>query len=171
MKSKFLYQDVDVVSLADKGIVVRCFVCRNYEKVLMGMGKLCDNIRVTKMDSCLLLTVCLSRRILRLWTSVIDFIHSERVWSSTSSFLAQRVVYTLHAFMIISKFWCHENETGSLYFGHLRKRSRSLSFRTLLRSPVTIWPHGSQRNSEPEQEQDRGFLERLWKSIFCRLVL
>ena len=26
MKSKFLYQDVDVVSLADKGIVVRCFV-------------------------------------------------------------------------------------------------------------------------------------------------
>ena len=35
MKSKFFYQDVDVVSLADKGIVVRCFVCRNYDKVLM----------------------------------------------------------------------------------------------------------------------------------------
>ena len=48
MKSKFLYQDVDVVSLADKGIVVRCFVCRNYDKVLMETGKLCDNIRVTK---------------------------------------------------------------------------------------------------------------------------
>ena len=51
MKSKFLYQDVDVVSLADKGIVVRCFVCRNYDKVLMETGKLCDNIRVTKMFS------------------------------------------------------------------------------------------------------------------------
>ena len=48
MKSKFLYQDVDVVSLADKGIVVRCIVCRNYDKVLMETGKLCDNIRVTK---------------------------------------------------------------------------------------------------------------------------
>ena len=48
MKSKFLYQDVDVVSLADKGIVVRCFVCRNNDKVLMETGKLCDNIRVTK---------------------------------------------------------------------------------------------------------------------------
>ena len=72
MKSKFLYQDVDVVSLADKGIVVRCFVCRNYDKVLMETGKLCDNIRVTKMDSCLVLTECLSRRILRLSTSPID---------------------------------------------------------------------------------------------------
>ena len=48
MKSKFLYQDVDVVSLADKGIVVRCFVCRNYDKVLMETGKFCDNIRVIK---------------------------------------------------------------------------------------------------------------------------
>ena len=61
MKSKFLYQDVDVVSLADKGIVVRCFVCRNYDKVLMETAKLCDNIRVTKMDSCLVLKECLSR--------------------------------------------------------------------------------------------------------------
>ena len=48
MKPTFLYQDVDVVSLADKGIVVRCFVCRNYDKVLIETGKLCDNIRVTK---------------------------------------------------------------------------------------------------------------------------
>ena len=48
MKSKFLYQDVDVVSLADKGIVVRCFVCRNYDEVLMETGKLCENIRVIK---------------------------------------------------------------------------------------------------------------------------
>ena len=35
----------------------------------------------------------------------------------------------------------HENETGSLYFGPLRKRSLSVSFHTILRSPVTIWPH------------------------------
>ena len=48
MKSKFLYRDVDVVSLSYKGIVVRCFVCRNYDKVLMETGKLCVNIRVTK---------------------------------------------------------------------------------------------------------------------------
>ena len=82
MKSKFLYQDVDVVSLADKGIIVRCFVCRNYDKVLMETEKLCDNIRVTKMDSCLVMIECLSRRILRLSTSPIDLIHSERVSSS-----------------------------------------------------------------------------------------
>ena len=92
MKSKFLYQDFDVVSLADKGIVIRCFVCRNYDKVLMETGKLCDNIRVTKMDSCLVLTECLSRLILRLSTSPIDLIHSERVSSSTSSFFAHRLV-------------------------------------------------------------------------------
>ena len=50
MKSNFLYQDVDVVSLVDKGIVVRCFVCRNYDKTLMETGKqwVCDNTRVTK---------------------------------------------------------------------------------------------------------------------------
>ena len=48
MKSKFLYQDVDVLSLADKDIVVRCFVCRNYDEVLMETGKFCDNIRVIK---------------------------------------------------------------------------------------------------------------------------
>ena len=47
MKSMFLYQDADVVSLADKGIIVRFFVCRNYDKVLMETGKICDNIRVT----------------------------------------------------------------------------------------------------------------------------
>ena len=50
MKSKFLYQGVDVVSLADKGIVVRCFVCRNYDKVHMETGKFCDNIRVIKSN-------------------------------------------------------------------------------------------------------------------------
>ena len=48
MKSKFLYQDVDLVSLADKGKAVRYFVCRSYDKCVMESGKLCDNIRVTK---------------------------------------------------------------------------------------------------------------------------
>ena len=138
MKSKFLYQDVDVVSLADKSIVVRCFVCRNYDKVLMETGKLCDNIRVTKMDSCLVLTECLSRRILRFSTLPIDLINSEKVSSSTSSFFAHRLAYASHASMIISKFWCHVNETCYLYFGPLWKKSLSLSFRTILRSPVII---------------------------------
>ena len=35
MESKFLDQDVDVVFLANKGIVIGCFVSRNYNKVLM----------------------------------------------------------------------------------------------------------------------------------------
>ena len=48
MESKFLDQDVDVVSLANKGIVIGCFVGRNYNKILMETGKLTGNIRVTK---------------------------------------------------------------------------------------------------------------------------
>ena len=35
MESKFLDQDVDVVSLANKGIVIGCFVGRNYNKILI----------------------------------------------------------------------------------------------------------------------------------------
>ena len=136
MKSKFLYQDVDVVFLADKCVVVRCFVCRTKfswrrESSVTTSGSL-------KMDSCLVLTECLRRRILRFSTSPIDLIHSKRVSSSTSSFFAHRLAYASQSSMIISKLWCHENETGSLYFGPLRRRSRSLSFRTILRSPVHI---------------------------------
>ena len=97
-------------------------------------------------------------------------IHSERVSSSTSSFLAHCLAYASHASMIISKFWCHENETGSLNFGPLRKRSLSLSFCKILRSPVTTWPHGAYINSEPGQVQGRGFWERLLNSICCRLL-
>ena len=63
-KSKFLYQDTDVILPADKCIDVRSFVCRNYDKVLMETGKFSDNLS-QKMDSCLVLTGCLSRRILR----------------------------------------------------------------------------------------------------------
>ena len=48
MESKFLDQDVDVVSLANKGIVTGCFVSRNYNKILMETGKLTGNLRVTK---------------------------------------------------------------------------------------------------------------------------
>ena len=139
MESKFLDQDVDVLSLANKGIVIGCFVGRNYNKILMETGKFTENIRVTKMDSDLVLTECFSRRILRFTTSPIDLIHSERVSSSTPSFLAHTLAYVSCASMIISKFWCRENETGSLNLGPLRKRSLSLSFCTILRSPVTKW--------------------------------
>ena len=46
IKSKFLYQDADVILPADKCIVVRSIVCRNYDKVLMETGKFSDNLRV-----------------------------------------------------------------------------------------------------------------------------
>ena len=48
MEFKFRDQDVDVVSLANRGIVIGCFVGRNYNKILMETGKLTDNIRGTK---------------------------------------------------------------------------------------------------------------------------
>ena len=135
MKSKFLYQDVDIVSLADKGIVVRCFVCRNYDKVLMETGKLCDNIRVTTNG-----LVSGVDRMFKSSDSAFKHI-TDRL-----NLLRKSVVFDIFflrpssgvrfaSSMIMSKFWCHENETGSLYFGPLRKRSRSLSFRTILRLP------------------------------------
>ena len=48
MESKFLDRDVNVVSLANKGVIIGCFVGRNYNKILIETGKLTDNIRVTK---------------------------------------------------------------------------------------------------------------------------
>ena len=38
------------MSLADKSIVVRCFVCSDYDKILMEMGKFSGNIRVTENE-------------------------------------------------------------------------------------------------------------------------
>ena len=38
----------DVMSLADKCIVVGCFVCWDYDKIIMETGKFSDNIRVTE---------------------------------------------------------------------------------------------------------------------------
>ena len=45
--SEFLCQDADIMSLADKCLVVGCFVCEDYDKILMETGKFSDNIRVT----------------------------------------------------------------------------------------------------------------------------
>ena len=119
-----------------------------------------ESLRTTsgsqKMDSDLVLTECFSRRTLRFTTLPIYLIHSERVSSSTSSFLANCLAYASHVSMIISKFWCHGNERGSVNFGPLRKRYLSLSFCTIPRSPVTTWPHGAYRNSELEQVRGRG---------------
>ena len=81
MESKFLYQDVDVVFLANKGKLIGCFVDRNYDKVIMETRSSLTALGSRKMDSALVLTECLSRRILRFTTSPIDLIHSERVSS------------------------------------------------------------------------------------------
>ena len=48
VKSKFLCQDADVISLADKCIIVRCFVCGDYDKILTETGKFTDNTKVTE---------------------------------------------------------------------------------------------------------------------------
>ena len=46
VKSKFLCQDADVLSLADKCIVVGCFVCGYCDNILI--DKFSDNIRVSE---------------------------------------------------------------------------------------------------------------------------
>ena len=50
------------MSLADKCIVFGCLVCKDYDEILMEMGKFFDNIRVTDNKiSCLVLTECFIR--------------------------------------------------------------------------------------------------------------
>ena len=44
----FPESEADVMSLADKCIVVGCFVCWDYDKLLMETGKYSDNIKVTE---------------------------------------------------------------------------------------------------------------------------
>ena len=46
VKSKFLYQDADVLWLLQTNVVVECFVCGSYDKVLIEMGKFFDNLSV-----------------------------------------------------------------------------------------------------------------------------
>ena len=113
------------------------------------------------MDPCLVLTECLSRRILRFRTSVIDLIHPEKVSTSTSSFLAHRLAYSSQVSMIMLKIWYNEYEIDSLYFGPLLKIYFSFIFRTILRSPVTIWPHGAYRNTESKQLHRVGVLGKI----------
>ena len=80
------------------------------------------------MESCLVSTECFSRRILCFITSAIDLFYSERVSTSTSSLFAHRLAYSSHASMIMPKFWCHEYETGFVYFWPLLKRYLSLIY-------------------------------------------
>ena len=130
------------MSLADKCIVLDALSAGTITKFSWRREISLTTSGSLKMDSCLVLTECFSRRILRFRTSAIELIHSERVSTSTSSFFAHRLAYSLHASMIMSEFWCHEYETGSLYFGPLLKRSPSFTLRTILRSPVTISVYG-----------------------------
>ena len=62
-----------------------------------------DNTGAQKMDSRLVFTECISCRILRFRTSAIDLIYSERVSTSTSSFLAHRLAFFPHRSMMNNK--------------------------------------------------------------------
>ena len=108
MESKFLDQDVDVVFLANKGIVIGSFVGRNYNKILMETEKFMDNIRVMKSGLGSGVDRMFKSSILRLTTSPIDLIHSERVPGSTFSFLAYCLGYASHASMIKNKSISHQ---------------------------------------------------------------
>ena len=103
VKSKFLYQDADVILLADKCIVVRSFICRNYDKVLMETGNPSDNLRVTENG----LVSGVDRAFKSsnsTFQNIGDRLNPLGVSTSTSSFLAHRLAYSSHAFMMILKF-------------------------------------------------------------------
>ena len=77
------------MSLADKCIVVGCFVCGYYDKILI-LWRRESSLTTSgsmKMDSCRVLTEWFCRRILRFRTSAI---HSKIVPTSTSSFFEGR---------------------------------------------------------------------------------
>ena len=65
MESKFLDQDVDVVFLANIGIVIGRLVGRNYKKFSWRQESSWTTSLSRKVDSDLVFTECLSRRILR----------------------------------------------------------------------------------------------------------
>ena len=105
-----------------------------------------------KMDSCLVLTECWSRQILRFRTSEIDLIQSERVPTSTSSVFAHRLTYSSHVSMIM------QNVLVPLILDMFPV--------TILRSPVTTWPHGLW-NCESEQLQGKDLGRRVAANLLC----
>ena len=89
VKSKFLYQDANVILLADKCIVVRSLSAGYMTKFSWRRESSLTTSGSQKMDSCLVLTERLIRRILRLRTSAIDSTHSERVSTSGATKMRQ----------------------------------------------------------------------------------
>ena len=135
-----------------QGIVITCFVCRNYDEILMKAGKLFTNIRVKEN-----------------WLVSGD----DRMFKlSDSAFKHKSSLVNLHRKSV---------EIDILFLGPspgirftMRKvpslsglcvKDLSFLFRTVLRSPGTYW------NSEPEHVHVKGFQERLWKWVCCRLAM
>ena len=172
VKSKFLWQDADGMSLADKCIGLDALSAGTMTKFSWRRASSLTTSGSLKMVSCLVLTECFSRRILRFRTSAIDLIHSERVLTSTSSFFAHRLAYSSHASMIMPKFLCHEYETGSCILSPCSKDLSVLHYVLYWdHRSVAIWPHGAYRNCKSQQLQGGRSWERPWKSSCCKLVL
>ena len=127
-----------------------------------------------KIDLCLVLTECLSRRILRLITPAVDLIHSEIVSTSTSSFFAHPLAYSSpcsHASMIIQKLWCHEYETGSLYFGPLTQKISQFYITYYIDITCHYMATWSVQKLWIRSVARLGILGKIWKSSCCKLVL
>ena len=106
MESKLLDQDVDVVSLANKGILIGSFVGRNYNNILKETGKFMDNIRVTKNG--------LGSGVDRMFKSSDSaFNHITNRLNPFGKSVEFDILFLANclASMMISKFWCNENET------------------------------------------------------------
>ena len=141
VKSKFLYQDADVIPLADKYVylVVRALSAGTMTEFTWRRTSSLTTSELQNMDSCLGLTVFESSN-----TTFQNIGHrlNPPLWKcrlrhSLSWSTVLHTPYTRPWWFF--KFWCHENETGSLYFGPLRKIFLSFWLRTMLKSPVTTW--------------------------------
>ena len=89
-------------------------------------------------DSCRRDMVLLSTETRLFTTDITVLIHSDRISTSTSSFLAERRAYSSAESKINLEFCFQVKDLGSLYLGPLERMSLSLLILTKLRSPVMI---------------------------------
>ena len=89
-------------------------------------------------DSCRRDIVLLSTETRLFTKDITDLNDSDRVLTSTSSFLAQRRAYSSTESKINLEFCFQVKDLGSLYLGPLERMSLSLLILTILRSPVMM---------------------------------
>ena len=145
----FLCREADVISLTGKCIVIKCFVCGDYDTILMETEKFSDNILFT-------FVWC--------WQSawVFKFYIWERQQSTCSVSIVEFFFLWRPSGILFTciHVCCHEYETSFLHFGLLLK-SISVLYNVLYikinRHYIATW---SEQNCEWEQLQMNDYQQK-----------